>query len=52
MSVYLDRVQAVFELGTKTSVEAITLLSIVVSVIARVLTKVIESLDIRCGYPE
>jgi hypothetical protein len=46
ISVYLDRVQAVLELGTKASAEAITLLSIGVSVIARVLTKVIESLGI------
>jgi hypothetical protein len=46
ISVYLDRVQAVLELGTMVYVEAITLLSIGVSVIARVLTKVIESLGI------
>jgi fumarate reductase subunit D len=46
ISVYLDRVQAVLELGTKASAEAITLLSIGVSVIARVLIKVIEILGI------
>jgi hypothetical protein len=46
ISVYLDRVQAVHEMGTKAFVEAITLLSIGVSVIARVLTKVIERLGI------
>jgi hypothetical protein len=46
ISVYLDEVQAVLKLGTKASAEAITLLSIGVSVIAHVLTKVIESLSI------
>jgi fumarate reductase subunit D len=46
ISVYLDRVQAVLELGTKASAGAITLLSIGVSVIARVLIKVIEILGI------
>jgi hypothetical protein len=46
ISVYLDGVQAVLELGTKASAEAITLLSISVSVIARVLAKVIKSLGI------
>jgi hypothetical protein len=46
ISVYLDGVQAVLELGTKSSAEAITLLSIGVSVIARIPIKVIESLGI------
>jgi hypothetical protein len=46
ISVYLDGVQAVLELGTKASAEAIMLLSIGVSVIACILTKVIESLGI------
>jgi hypothetical protein len=46
ISVYLDGVQAVLELGIKASAEAIIFFSIGVSVIARVLTKVIESLGI------
>jgi len=46
ISVYLDGVQTILELGTQASAEAITLLSIGFSVIACVLTKVIEGLGI------
>jgi hypothetical protein len=46
ISVYLDRVQAVLVLGTKASAEVITLLSISVSVIARIVTKIIKGLGI------
>jgi hypothetical protein len=44
ISAYLDSVQAVHELGTKASMETITLLSIGVNLIPRILKKVIESL--------
>jgi hypothetical protein len=46
ISIRLDEVQAILELGIKTSAKAITLLSISVSMIIRVLTQVVESLSI------
>jgi hypothetical protein len=46
ISILPDGVQAVLDLGIKTSAKAIPLVSISVSMITRVLTQVIESLSI------